>query len=316
MNLPNRLTKKLKPYQKKRHLLAVSGGLDSTALFHIYLHFRKHFNFDFAVAHYHHGPSEDPFQNDFRFNAFELVKFHCKKQNVPFFSNDLSRFSGLVVPDKKENAEATLRNQRYAFLESLLVKKSFDLLVLAHHRDDLLETRIMRLLRGVGPEGLQSMSLISGQRLRPLLDCSRSELKEYLISCHGSWLEDPDNENQKPLRNWLRKKWFKDLEAKHPGALSSLARSLDLLIKASQPSPAFESCFEEGRVVLNELLCLNKDQKKQVLASYMKSQGFKNYGLSHINEILKRLDTEKKTHSFKLMGSVWTIDAGRMNVKS
>ena len=325
MNFLNKLTKKLRPYEKKRHLLAVSGGLDSMALLHIYLHFRKHFRFDFAVAHYHHGPSEDPFQEDFRENVFEFIRSHCQKWDLLFFSNGpkTSFPSNNKFHDPEENrengfpekSEATLRDQRYAFLESVLAKESFDLLVLGHHRDDLLETRILRLLRGVGPEGLQAMSFISNRKLRPLLEFSRDELKKYLSSCSGAWLEDPSNESQKPLRNWIRKKWLKDLQDKYPGALSSLARSLDILINASHPPVSFKTCFHEDQVVLSELLCLSRVQQRQVLASYMKSQGFKNYGFSHINEILKRLDTEKKTHTFKLLESFWVIDAGQMSVK-
>ncbi len=326
MNLLNKLTKKLRPYEKKRHLLAVSGGLDSMALLHVYLHFREHFSFDFAVAHYHHGPSEDPLQDDFRENAFEFIKFHCKKRDLPFFSNGLRKKtpspSDNTFHDSgdngenrfSENSEAALRDQRYAFLESLLVKESFDFLVLGHHRDDLLETRILRLLRGVGPEGLQAMSFISDQKLRPLLEFSRDELKKYLSSCAGTWLEDPSNESQKPLRNWIRKKWLGDLQDKYPGALSSLARSLDILVNASQPPVSLKACFQEDQVVLSELLGLNRIQQRQVLASYMKFQGLKNYGFSHINEILKRLDTEKKKHTFKLLGSLWDVDAGRMSV--
>ncbi len=309
MNLPSKLTGKLKPYLKKRHLLAVSGGLDSMALLHIYLHFRKHFDLDFAVAHYHHGPSEDPFQEDFRANACEFIKSHCQKWDLSFFSNT----PGEDRPSGESEDE--LRDRRYTFLESTLVEKSFDLLVLAHHRDDLLETRILRLLRGVGPEGLQSMSFVNGQRLRPLLEWGRDELKKYLLFCGGAWLEDPHNESQKPLRNWLRKKWLKDLQDKDPGALSSLARSLDVLINASLPSPSLGSCFQEDQVILSELLCLSRDRQRQVLASYMKARGLKNYGVSHINEILKRLDAEKKTHSFRLLGCLWTVNAGRMSLE-
>ena len=326
MNLLNKLTKKLEPHKKKRHLLAVSGGLDSMALFHIYLHLRKHFNFDFAVAHYHHGSSDDPFQQDFRDNAFEFVKSHCQKQDLLFFTNgyDKEKSSPPDNHDFKNNtenisskkSEALFRDQRYTFLNSVLTKESLDLLVLAHHRDDLLETRILRLLRGVGPEGLQSMTFISGQKLRPLLEFSRDELKKYLSSRGGSWLEDPYNESQKPLRNWLRKKWLKDLQDKYPGAPSSLARSLDILINASQPPDSLKTCFKKDQVILSELLCLNRTRQRQVLASYMKFQGLKNYGSSHINEVLKRLDTEKKTHTFKLLGFLWTVDAGQMSVKS
>ena len=314
MNLPFRIAKKLKDYRQRRHLLAVSGGVDSMALFFVYLHLRKHFGFDFAVAHYHHGPNKDPLQEDFRSRAEGFIRDQCKKQKAPFFSNGDDQYGISKSEDEGGQSEAELRNRRYRFLELVLKEESFDLLVLAHHRDDLLETRLLRLFRGVGPQGLESMSLIQGFRLRPFLDSNPREFKEYLLSCGGSWMEDPGNQSQKPFRNWLRNKWLKDLQERSPGALSALARSLDLMVEGSKTRFSPELCIQEEKVVLGRLLELDREQQKQVLAFYMRTRGFKNYGLSHINEILKRIDTEKKNHTFQLLGCRWNVDAGQMSV--
>ena len=62
----------------------------------------------------------------------------------------------------------------------LKTKEAFDFVVLGHHADDLLETRLIRLIRGVGAEGLPSMSFRDGDRLRPLLSLSRNELETFV----------------------------------------------------------------------------------------------------------------------------------------
>ena len=73
------LTKKLKPMENEKFLLAVSGGLDSMALFHIFLHFKKNFSFQFAVAHFHHGPHSESSLLKFRFEAHKLIQEECEK---------------------------------------------------------------------------------------------------------------------------------------------------------------------------------------------------------------------------------------------
>lgn len=311
------LTKNLKSLKDEKFLLAVSGGLDSMALFHIFCHFQKHFAFNFKVAYFHHGPCEDQQQLDFRFNAYHLVAQECEKQGISFYSNYnqscIDEF--LDSWEKPLKSEAECRRARYQFLENMMTEQACTKLVLAHHSNDLLETRVIRMIRGVGPEGFESMKFHDGNRLRPLLNLNRKDLQSFVAEKNGRWLEDPSNLNETPLRNWIRKKWLKDLEEKNPGGIKSLSRSLDLLVRGTQRQDLSTQCLDGVELILSEYLCLDKEAKKQAIASYMKSQGIKNYGLSHINEVLKRLDTEKKSHTFILLGCRWTVDAGRMSVQ-
>ena len=311
-----KVTKHIIPIRNERFLLAVSGGLDSMALVHIFLHWREHFGIHFDVAHFHHGPSIGAHQQTFRFDAYQLVRDFCLQNQIRFHCNyggeDVETF--LAQWDQPAGSEAEYRDQRYYYLYGLMVEKGFDRLVLAHHRDDLLETRLMRMIRGVGPDGLQSMTEFHNTLLRPLLRFSRSELQAFVVGRQGRWIEDPSNQDLAGFRNWMRKKWLTELEEKSPGAKKSLARSLDLLVEIQQSQPTFGSCFCEETLILSEWLCLSTENKRLVLARYMKSQGLKNYGLSHINEVIKRLDTEKKSHTFNLLGCRWQVDAGRMSV--
>ncbi len=329
MDLLLRLTKILKTTLNDRHLVAVSGGMDSMALLEVYLHFKKHFSLQFSVVYFHHGPTNDQLLLDYRFNAYELIKKKCVSEGLEFFSNydgeDQKKFLKNFSQNhplgkdqtqlKLPQSEAEFRQLRYDFMKDLLRHHKMDWLVLAHHSDDLLETRLMRIIRGVGPQGLPAMAIKSRERLRPLLKTSREELKAYLLSRKGSWLEDPSNEDQKPFRNWVRKKWLKDLEMTYPGSIKAMARSLDLILGKDQKKLDITSCFEGPFLILSQWYCFEAEDRKMVIANYMKSQGIKNYTLSHINELFKRLDTEKKHHTFSLAGRVWTVDAGRLSVQ-
>lgn len=314
MNLHLELTKKLKPLSDRRFLLAVSGGLDSMVLTQIFCHFRKNFSFDFAVAHVHHGPTECNDLKKFRDSAAQHVEDFCDRNKIPFFCN-LKSSSLHSLP---LGSEAECRDYRYSFLQNVMHEQEFDLLVLAHHRDDLLETRLLRLLRGVGPGSLISMEFLQSQRLRPLLEFGQKDLKEYALQKELTWVEDPSNQSSQNMRNWVRNEWLPSLESKQPGASKSLARSLELMIKSTQSGQNdldLSQILSQSSLQLSDLLALDLDARRQVIASYMKGQNLKNYGLSHVNEILKRLDTEQKSHTFRLLGRTWNVDAGRMKVQ-
>ncbi len=317
MNLLHQVTKILKPHGHKKFLVGVSGGLDSMALFYLFLHFRKHFQFDFEVAHFHHGPSDNAESLAFRFKAHEFVAQACLAAGVTFHSNfdsaDKGAFLGSFTTTL--NSEAQMREARYQYFQKVMDAESLDLLVLGHHQDDLLETRLLRLIRGTGPDGLRAMVEWNGSVLRPLLGLSRQNLKAFLIDKELQWLEDPSNDQAQFLRNWVRTVWLPQLEQRQPGALKGLARSFDLLVENIDPSEGPVCALQDDQVILGEFLTLNREVKKQVLATYMKSQGLKDYGLSHVNEILKRLDTEKRSHTFRLLGRRWVVDAGRMSVQ-
>lgn len=80
---------------------------------------------------------------------------------------------------------------------------------LAHTRDDIAETFLMRLARGSGIDGLAAMSPTFAHRgatfLRPLLECSRAQLRAQLTEIGAPWAEDASNTNPKYLRARTRK---------------------------------------------------------------------------------------------------------------
>lgn len=317
MNLLLDLSKKLSSYKDKKFLLALSGGLDSIALLQVFLHLKQHFGFNFAVCHFHHGPCEDKVQLEYRFAAYDFLGSLAKSNNLDFLCNFNGENPELFLKEFPANlvSEDEFRKARYQFLESSLLQQKCDYMVLAHHADDLFETRLLRMIRGVGPEGFVAMKFLQDNRMRPLLEYSRKQLKELLNLKQQSWVEDPSNQDQKALRNWLRNFWLKELEKKSPGSSQSFARSLDLLLESSRPKLELRDYFGPLGVDRGALLSLDRYDQKQVLASYMRSQDLKNYGLSHINEILKRLDNEANNFTFNLLGRRWVVDAGRMRVQ-
>jgi len=87
------------------------------------------------------------------------------------------RFLSLQVDAKAQNGdspEAAARDARYQALQNLI--KTDDLLLVAHHREDQMETVLLQLFRGAGVQGLAAMpvstAVCSSRWLRPLLNIS------------------------------------------------------------------------------------------------------------------------------------------------
>lgn len=297
--------------------VAVSGGRDSVALMHMmWLLWKKH-SFEMFFCHVHHGesqkPSEASEQENYRREAFCHVRDLAEFWKVPFLSNatigDDSRLEFISSLDSEGEGEAELRKYRYGCLEEMknrVQARSTPVVVMAHHAEDLLETRLHRLIRGTGPEGLVSMRERDEFFWRPLLKFSSDELQGYVESQGLNWVEDPSNQECGPFRNWLRQKWLMELEAKSPGAKRRLAQSLELLSQDRSPIDLGEF-FEKDAIIAPSFSRLEKLKQREVLVSYMKRKNMKNYGQSHVEEILKRLDTPQKRHRFRVLKHEWVI---------
>lgn len=302
------LYKFFKPYKNKKFLLAVSGGADSMCLLYAFVELRKRWNLHFCVVHVHHGTGTNA-QTQFRDRAYSFVKAECESLKVQFHSN-ITELSQVATVRDHTHSEAGFRELRKDVFTKIKKRTQADALVLAHHKEDLLETRLMRLIRGCGAHGIVAMKRKKGSVLRPFLVFERADLEQYIQSIKGHWVEDPSNSDVRYLRNWVRHSWLPLLEEKIPGSKAVLANSLHLLANSLQPEESMTRCFSsEGHILRPELLTLSLEDKKRVFAIYLKKQKVLNYGLSHVNELVKRLDVERKELTFKLAQKNWLANA-------
>ncbi|TWO86716.1 tRNA lysidine(34) synthetase TilS [TM7 phylum sp. oral taxon 346] len=186
-----------------KYLLAVSGGVDSMVLLDMvatnYHGFREkylsgaQFPADFVVAHYDHGIRGKVSAED-----AEFVRQQCRNYGVTVQCGcgKLTAATG----------EAVARQCRYDFFRRVAEAIARDdepvYLVTAHHRDDLLETIALNIVRGTGWRGLAPMN--QPRVLRPLLDIAKAELVSYAIEHGLTWREDQTNDSPRYLRNRLR----------------------------------------------------------------------------------------------------------------
>ena len=293
--------------QNKNCLLMVSGGADSMTLLEVFHRLGSSLNLSVSVLHCHHGMCEDENQNRFRDRARLFVEAEALKRNFSFHS---------VQSQSHLHSEEELRQFRKTQSKLFQQAQKFDFLVWGHHQDDFLETQMLRLIRGVGPTSLfEPMVFLRDSDLRPLLRTSRDEIIRYLKHQNIEWLEDPSNENEIYLRNWLRQNWLPQLEEKCPGALKSLSRSLSLLQEAFEPVFPSEIWVEKG-ISRTIYLTLSESQKKQVLALYLKRLGQNEFTHNQIQEVMRRLDNPQIHHTFEIARLVWTTTKDMISASS
>lgn len=293
----------LQDLQGSSVLVGLSGGADSVCLANILKTFEVPLQLKIHLIHCHHGQSKDSQTQIFRDQAAQFCQNFAEKLQIPL---SFKRYD-----DTEElNSESKMRDFRHTIFRQKKDELGFLYIATAHHQDDVLETRLMRLIRGTGLYGLEAMRFQQESMIRPLLNVSRDQILSYLHEKGLVYIEDPSNQDPGYFRNWIRNEWLKSLEVRQPGAKASLSRSLELILQEVDQRENLE--FDSENLAYSSYLTLDLIQKKTLLARYIMSLGIRNYSLGHIEEIIKQLDNSDSRHRFRVCGLEWAIDAGRI----
>ena len=202
----------------RKLLIGLSGGADSVALAYLLMQHRQ--ETELRAVHVNHGLRGVESDGD---EAF--VRGLCEQWGLPL---DVYHAQSPEHP-----GEGWARQARYGFYCEAMEKHGADAIALAHHRDDQAETLLLHLLRGTGLAGLAGMaqdSEVLGVRvIRPVLDCSRQQLREVLKQASLPWREDASNQDTHYLRNALRQEVLPLLERLAPGASQRMAATAGIL---------------------------------------------------------------------------------------
>ena len=303
----NKTLKLFKEYkiQNKKIIVGVSGGLDSVVLLDLLKELSHPCQLKLYVAYIHHGNSSQKKIKIYRDKAGEFVSILSQKRGLDFLSPE--------PISKTLKSEEEFRQLRHFYFKECLKQKKTDLIALAHNKDDLLETRLIQLIRGCGSQGLSSMSYYQLSYLRPLIFWTRKEIKSYALKQNLKWLEDPSNKENKFFRNWIRNKWLKDLEHKRQGSVKSLARSLESL--SAYKEKDLQTFIDSKGIKRKFFMELSSKEQKRVLAFYMRQISLSNYGQSHIEEIIKQSERARKQFSIQLLKKTWIFSKDYITVK-
>jgi tRNA(Ile)-lysidine synthase len=210
-------------WREARHVVALSGGLDSTVLLHAIAALLP--GSSLRAIHVDHGLQPESV------SWADACRLLCEKAGIPIEIVSLS-----LAPAAGASVEAAAREARYAALAERL--RTNERLLTAHHRDDQLETVLIQLLRGAGVAGLAAMPararLGPGWHLRPLLDVDRASLEAYARRNGLAWIDDPMNDALRYDRGWLRARVLPAIRERWPAAAATVARSASHLAGAAR----------------------------------------------------------------------------------
>lgn len=198
---------------KKKFVVAYSGGLDSHVLLHA---MSQCVDVSLIAVHVNH-------QLNLKADQWAA---HCQavcdalgvSLRIEKISIDLTR---------GESLEEKAREARYAVFKKFIDKDS--VLLTAHHLDDQAETFLLQALRGSGLKGLSAMpakkALGESVHVRPLLSFARADLQQYAVDHQLAWIDDESNADTRFDRNFLRHAIFPLLKKRFPAVMQNFSRS-------------------------------------------------------------------------------------------
>lgn len=185
-------------------VVGISGGPDSMCLLNLLINLREKFNLKIICAHVNHGLRKESDSEKI------FVENYCANNNVIFEYMKIDNYHN------NKFSENEAREKRYTFFNELIKKYKAKYLMTAHHGDDLIETILMRIVRGSNLKGYAGISRISEkenyQIIRPLISASKKEIIEYLNLNNIDYVIDESNKDQKYTRNRYRQQVLPFLE--------------------------------------------------------------------------------------------------------
>ena len=192
----NFLEKEIKLNGNDNIVVGVSAGPDSMALLYILIELRKKYNFKIIVAHINHNIREESKEEE------EFLRDYCAKNNVIFESMIIKEYGD-------DNFHNEARNIRYNFYHELIKKYGANYLMTGHHGDDLIETILMRIVRGSTIKGYSGFEKIVDMQnykiIRPLIYVTKEELENFDKENNIPYRIDKSNYKDKYTRNRYRK---------------------------------------------------------------------------------------------------------------
>ena len=183
-------------HDNDRIVVGCSTGPDSMALVDMLLKIRNKYHLNLIIAHVNHNVRKESYKEA------EFLKDYCEKNNIVFESMIIENYGD-------DNFHNEARNIRYRFFDSIVHKYEADYLMTAHHGDDLMETILMRMVRGSNLSGYVGfrnyVNMDDYVLARPLITYTKAELEEYDKENNVPYFIDKSNSKDTYTRNRYRK---------------------------------------------------------------------------------------------------------------
>ena len=288
-------------------VLALSGGVDSTALILALGNIKSKYNLEIISAHFNHSLREKESDRDEKF-ASDLsnrigIKLISKKLNLQQYnaSNKLS--------------ENTMRDLRYHFLQETADKYNAKGVLTAHTENDQAETVLMSIIRGTGIRGISGMKSENNlftkndkeiKIYRLMLNITHEQCKDFSSSLGIQPMLDSSNSKNIYFRNFIRNNTIRKIEKDFPYFTKKLSllsqnsrKELDLkewAIKKYYPL-VINIDFS---IKKNQILLLPESLQSGIIIKHIENLFKQKINLDniHIREIIKLVKSSKSREVF------------------
>jgi tRNA(Ile)-lysidine synthase len=204
--------------EKDNLLLGISGGVDSMVMLDLF----NASPYKTSVAHCNfslRGEESDADQL--------LVEEECRRKNSIIHTRSFA--TGEYALERGISMQMAARELRYSWFEELRNELNYDFIVIAHNKNDLVETFMMNLARGTGIKGLTGIKPKFGRIVRPILFAQRDQITEYALSNNISYREDASNLDLKYKRNHIRLKIIPEFMELNSAFINTIAETASRL---------------------------------------------------------------------------------------
>ena len=220
------LMKKVKEFIEKEDLfskqdkilVALSGGADSVALTRILITLGYHC--EAAHCNFELRGEESDRDEDF-------VRNFCRSLNIKCHSIHFE--TRRYAAQQSISIEMAARELRYNWFSKICEESDCQVVAVAHHKDDSVETMLLNLIRGTGINGLLGIRPKNGNVVRPLLCASRQEVVAYLHRMNQTYVTDSTNLEDEYTRNKIRLNLLPLMEEINPSVKDGLVKTSSYL---------------------------------------------------------------------------------------
>ena len=204
-----------------RILLAVSGGVDSVVMAHLFWEA----GLDVGIAHCNFQLRGVAAEEDAAF-----VEKLAIELEAPFY---LTRFeTSRIASEQGISIQMAARQLRYEWLEQQRIAGNYEAIATAHHLDDSIETLLFNFTKGCGLHGLHGVPVRQGNIIRPMLFAHKETIVRFAGSGRIQYREDQSNHEDKYTRNQIRHQVIPALKAINPAFPETAAANIQRLKEA------------------------------------------------------------------------------------
>ena len=231
-----------------KYLVTLSGGADSVCLLRMMLTL----GYDVEAIHCNFRLRGEESDRDEKFCELLCDKLGVALHRVHFDTREYALLHNVSI-------EMAARELRYDYFERLRQTIAADGILVAHHRDDNVETILLNMIRGTGIRGLEGIKPLNGHIIRPLLCLSREEILSYLADCHQDYITDSSNLVDDVQRNKLRLNVIPQLKAIIPSASEGIDTTSKHVAEAIHVyddaiSRGIDACVHDNVIDIGQLM--------------------------------------------------------------